>query len=88
MVLLERLGDAGAREAFASFDQIYHQGTGASPLVEVVERLARAKPIDAPEIELASYRQLVEPWQDWTHLASRGRHFGEVLAALALGGEG
>ena len=39
VVLLERLGEAGALEAFARFDEFYRQETGASPLVEVIERL-------------------------------------------------
>jgi hypothetical protein len=85
VVLLERLGEAAAREAFASFDEIYHQETGASPLVEVVERLTAAAPSDAPEIDLASYKGLVPPWNDWGHLAARGRHWAGVLAAGLLG---
>jgi hypothetical protein len=86
VVLLERLGDEDARKAFADFDEFYRQETGGSTLVEVVERLARAQPADAPEIELSSYRQLVEPWRNWAHVAERGRHFAQVLAGLTLGG--
>jgi hypothetical protein len=84
VVLLERLGEAAAREAFTSFDEIYRQETGASPLVEVVERLTAAAPSDAPEIDLASYKGLVAPWNDWSHLAARGRHWGGVFAAGLL----
>jgi hypothetical protein len=84
VVLLERLGEAGAREALAPFDEIYRQETGASPLVEVVERLTTAAPSDAPEIDLTSYKGLVAPWNDWGHLAARGRHWAGVLAAGLL----
>ena len=44
VVLLERLGNAGAVEALGSLDELYPQESGASPLVEVVERLASAEP--------------------------------------------
>jgi len=84
VVLLERLGEAGAREALAPFDEIYRQKAGASPLVEVVERLTTAAPCDAPEIDLGSYKGLVAPWNDWDHLAARGRHWAGVLAAGLL----
>ena len=36
VVLLERLGEAAATDAFATFDELYAQESGASPLVEVV----------------------------------------------------
>ena len=65
VVLLERLGEPGAREAMASLDEVYAQSSGASPLVEVVERLAGAAPSDAPEVDLRTYKGLVSPWNDW-----------------------
>jgi hypothetical protein len=48
VVLLERVGESKAPEAFASFDELYAQPSGASPLVEVVERLTAASPSDRP----------------------------------------
>lgn len=79
VVLLERLGAEGARRAFEAFDEIYAQQGGASPLVEVVERLGEASPTDAPQVDLASYKGLITPWNDWS-LAARGRHWASVLA--------
>ena len=58
VVLLERLGEAEAVAALAPFDEIYAQSSGASPFVEVVERLATAAPTDAPEVDLRSYKGL------------------------------
>jgi hypothetical protein len=86
VVLLERLGEAAAPAAFASFDLLYVQKGGASPLSEVVERLAAASPSDAPAVDLGSYKGLVAPWNDWTHLAARGRHWASVLARVQLSG--
>ncbi len=88
VVLLERLGEAGVVQAFASFDGLYAQAGGASPAVEVVERLASAAPSDAPAVDLGSYKGLVAPWNDWSHLAARGRHWAQILAAAQLGGGG
>ena len=87
VVLLERLGEAGAEKAFSSFDAVYAQPTGASALAEVVERLARAAPSDAPQVDLNTYKALVAPWNDWDHVAARGRHWAQVLSALLLRGD-
>lgn len=85
VVLLERLGEAGVREALASFDELYVQPSGVSVLVELGERLAAAAPPDRGSIELATYRGLKAPWNDWAHLERRGRAWGEVVARLVLG---
>jgi hypothetical protein len=87
VVLLERLGESGIAPAMAEFDEIYAQPTGASPLVEVADRLARALPSDLSSIELATYRGLVAPWNDWSHVAARGRHWSRRLATLVLGAD-
>lgn len=86
VVLLERLGDGKATAAFESFDGLYAQESGASPLVEVVERLAAAEPSDRAEVDLSTYKGLVAPWNDWSHLAQRGRHWATVLAQGRLAG--
>ena len=84
VVLLDRLGDEGVLPALGTLDDLYEQENGASVLVEVVDRLALAAPSDEPRIDLASYRGLVAPWNDWGHLRARGRHFATALAPLAL----
>jgi hypothetical protein len=84
VVLLERLGEEGVGQAFARFDVIYGQLTGASPLAEVSERLAAAEPGDLARVDLATYRGLVAPWNDWAHVARRGRAWAPVLARIVL----
>jgi hypothetical protein len=84
VVLFERLGERGVVEALRSFDEIYRQPGGASPLAEVVERLVEATPRDAAAVDLKSYRGLVPPWNDWTHLVARGRHWAPVVARVVL----
>jgi hypothetical protein len=88
VVLCERLGGEGTRAAFTRFDELYRQPTGASPLVELVERLSAAKPLDEVQVDLANYRGLVQPWTDWGHVIARGRSFAGVLSRLLLEPEG
>ena len=84
VVLCERLGETGVAEAMRSFDAIYRQPTSASPLAEVVERLAAAAPSDVAEVDLQRYRALQTPWTDWAHVAARGRHWAQVIARVVL----
>ncbi|MBN1961516.1 MAG: hypothetical protein JW841_11265 [Deltaproteobacteria bacterium] len=84
VVLYDCLGDDGVCAAMNSFDTLYKQLSGASPLVEVSERLGAAEPIDAAEIDLSTYRGLIAPYNKWEHLKSRGRHYAQILATLIL----
>lgn len=63
---------------------LHAQVSGASPLTEVVERLAAATPSDRDAIDLASYRGLAPPWNDWAFLAERGRAHAARLAAIVM----
>jgi hypothetical protein len=87
VVLFERLGEPGAREALRRLDAIYAQPSGASVLAEVVERLGSAQPVDVAKIDLAGYRGLRPPWNEWQYVTSRGRLWAEVLADLLLRGK-
>lgn len=87
VVLLERLGEEGARRALQSLDETYPQPNGASVLAEVIERLGAAQPLDAAQIDLETYRGLNPPWSDWRHVVGRGRAWAQVLAGLLLGSE-
>jgi len=84
VVLFERLGESQAVEAIRSFDRIYQQPSGVSPLTEVSERLAAAKPGDLAVIDLRRYRGLRPPWNDWNHVTAAGRRWATVAARVAL----
>lgn len=84
VVLFERLGEEGVVTAMLSFDDIYRQASGASPLAEVAERLAAAAPGDIADIDLKRYRGLQAPWNDWQHLVERGRRWAQVVARVTL----
>jgi hypothetical protein len=83
VVLCERLGSE-VTEALASFDDTYRQLGGASPLAEVAERLVQARPADVAAVDLATYKGLVAPWNDWSHVVERGRAFAPVVARVAM----
>jgi len=85
VVLFERLGEEGVREALRRLDELYPQPSGASVLAEVVERLGSAEPVDVAEIDLATYRGLQPPWNDWQFVMTRGRIWARVLSSLLLG---
>lgn len=85
VVLFERLGEKGVRDALRELDEYYPQESGASVLAEVIERLGSGQPIDAAEIDLAGYRGLVPPWNNWEHVTGRGRAWARTLADLLLG---
>jgi hypothetical protein len=84
VVLFERLGEDGTQKAFKSFDALYPQASGASAFGELVERIAAARPSDLAKVEVATFRGLVAPWNDWAYLAERGRHWATILARVAL----
>jgi hypothetical protein len=84
VVLLERLGEKGAEDALASFDTLYRQPGGTSPLSEVAERLASARPSDLADLDLKTYRGLSAPWTDWAHLEARGRAWASLVARVAM----
>lgn len=87
VVLLERLGKDGARQALKVLDDLYQQPNGTSVLGEVVERLGAARTVDEEVVDLQSYRGLRAPWNRWQHVADRGRTWANLLAELLLGTE-
>jgi len=84
VVLFERLGEEGVCRALPSFDRMYRQLSGASPLAEVAERLAAAKPGDLALVDVRTYRGLAPPWNDWKHVEERGRSWAPIVARIAL----
>jgi hypothetical protein len=84
VVLFERLGEEGVLRALKSIDEIYPQASGASVLAEVSERLGDARPVDLAAVDLAAYRGLKAPWNDWRHVVTRGRHWAQILARILL----
>jgi hypothetical protein len=83
--LLDKLGEARLGEAYAPFDAIYERGPrGGPPLVELVDRLAAARPADRAAVDLKTYKGVRPPWSDWSHVESRARFWAARLADIAM----
>lgn len=65
VALADHLGDAGAASALQSFDRLYRQESGESPLQQLQVQLANALPYDLEETELSEYKNLDPRWHDW-----------------------
>ena len=83
VVLLTRLGDVGAVDALRSLDELYPQPS-ASVLAEFIDRLARAAPGDLATVDLATYKDLRAPWNEWAHVEQEGRRLAVVLSRALL----
>ena len=84
VVLFEHLGQPATAIALGSFDTLYSQPNGTSPLSEVAERLAAASPSDLALVDLSTYKGLTEPWNSWDHVVERGRHWAPLVASVVL----
>jgi hypothetical protein len=56
-------------------------------LAEVSERLGQARPVDLAAVDLAAYRGLKPPWNDWQYVVARGRVWAQVLSRVLLEGK-
>ncbi|MDR3086417.1 MAG: hypothetical protein LBU45_00445 [Azoarcus sp.] len=65
VALADHIGDEGIALALQSFDRLYPQDNGASPLQQLQVQLANALPCDLEETELSEYKNLALRWHDW-----------------------
>jgi hypothetical protein len=65
VALADRMSMEDLTAALDPFDQLYPQSNGESPLQQLEIQLANPMPYDLEETELAEYKGLKSPWQDW-----------------------
>ncbi len=65
VALADHLGDDGIASALQSFDALYAQSKGESPLQQLQVQLANAMPYDLEETELSEYKNLSARWHEW-----------------------
>ena len=63
--MTDHLGLDGAVESLRSFDRLYAQPNGASPLQQLAIQLATPQPYDLDDTDLAEYKNLAPRWHDW-----------------------
>lgn len=65
VALADHIGEDGVALALQSFDRLYQQTNGESPLQQLQVQLANAMPYDLEETELSEYKNLHSRWHDW-----------------------
>ncbi len=65
VALADHMGDEDVALALRSFDRLYRQSSGESPLQQLQVQLANALPYDLEETELGEYKNLDPRWHDW-----------------------
>lgn len=73
------MGDKGVAHALQSFDRLYEQDNGESPLQQLQVQLAYARPYDLEDTELSEYKNLDFRWHDWQAVKAACSHLSTVI---------
>jgi hypothetical protein len=65
VALADRMGHEMLAHALQTFDHLYQQHNGESPLQQLQVQLANAFPYDLEETELSEYKNLDPRWHQW-----------------------
>ncbi len=79
VALAEHMGGDGVALALQSFDRLYLQASGESPLQQLQVQLANAIPYDLEETELSEYKSLDPRWHDWGTVKAACSHVATVI---------
>lgn len=81
VALADHMGDQQVAQALQSFDKLYHQGNGESPLQQLQVQLANALPYDLDDVspELPEYKNLALRWHDWDTVKAACAHLSTVI---------
>lgn len=79
VALADHMGDDSIALALQSFDRLYHQASGESPLQQLQVQLANAVPYDLEETELSEYKSLDPRWHDWGVVKAACSHLATVI---------
>ena len=79
VALASHLGDDNVASALQSFDRLYVQASGESPLQQLQIQLANAMPYDLEETELTEYKNLNPCWHDWRTVKAACSHLALVI---------
>jgi hypothetical protein len=79
VALADHMGDESVAHALQSFDRLYQQESGESPLQQLQVQLANALPYDLEETELSEYKNLDPRWHDWKVVKRACSHLSTVI---------
>jgi hypothetical protein len=73
------MGEEHVAHAMESFDRLYPQPSGESPLQQLQVQLAKPMPYDLKDITLSEYKNLDPKWHEWNRVAAAAAHLGGVI---------
>ena len=79
VALADHMGDENIALALQSFDRLYFQINGESPLQQLQVQLANAVPYDLEETELSEYKSLDPRWHEWDVVKAACSHVATVI---------
>lgn len=79
VALADHMGDDSLARALQSFDRLYLQANGESPLQQLQVQLANAVPYDLEETELSEYKSLHPRWHEWDAVKAACSHVAIVI---------
>ncbi|MCW5238529.1 hypothetical protein [Verminephrobacter eiseniae] len=79
IALADHIGDDSIAQALQSFDRLYPQASGESPLQQLQIQLANAVPYDLEDTELSEYKNLDPRWHDWNAVKAVGARVATVI---------
>jgi len=79
VALADHMGAENVAHALQSFDKLYRQESGESPLQQLQAQLANALPYDLDETELSEYKNLETRWHDWQVVKAVCSHLATVI---------
>lgn len=79
VALADHMGDDSVAAALQSFDRLYQQNSGESPLQQLQVQLANALPYDLEETELPEYKNLDPRWHDWNAVKLACSHIATAI---------
>lgn len=81
VALADHIGDQQVAQALRSFDKLYRQENGESPLQQLQVQLANALPYDLDDVspQLPEYKNLALKWHDWDVVKAACSHLSTVI---------
>lgn len=79
VALADHMGDDNVARALLSFDKLYQQSNGESPLQQLQVQLANAVPYDLEITELSEYKSLAARWHDWAAVKAGCAHISTAI---------
>ena len=87
VALANHMGDDAVVAALRSFDQMYPQPNGESPLMQLQVQLAQPLPYDLDEVDLSEYKSLAPVWHEWSAVKAACIRCAELVFDRIIGVE-